>query len=97
MIDKVGNQPSLLPNLKHLKDTEQADGQFENTLKSALNEINDLQKDAGDTTDAFLRGEITDLHQVTIATQKARLGLELLLEIRNKMVESYQEIMRMQL
>ncbi|GAB4337345.1 MAG: flagellar hook-basal body complex protein FliE [Calditrichia bacterium] len=81
-----------------VKDLSQKDAeQFKATLKGFIEDVNEMQGEAKETAEAFVRGEITDLHQVTIATQKARVSLELLLEIRNKVLESYQEIMRMQL
>ncbi len=70
---------------------------FRNTLEKAIQDINELQKEAETMTELFVQGDITDLHQVMVAGQKARLGLELLLEVRNRLFEGYQEIMRMQL
>lgn len=48
-------------------------------------------------TNDLVMGEDTDLHTISIASQKAELMLDLTVQIRNKMVESYQEIMRMQI
>lgn len=70
---------------------------FRNTLEKAIQDINELQKEAEMVTELFVQGDITDLHQVMVAGQKARLGLELLLEVRNRLFEGYQEIMRMQI
>ncbi len=72
------------------------DPSFKDTLKEAIQQINSLQEEAGEVTRQFVTGEITDLHQVMVATEKARVALELMLEIRNKMVDAYKEIMRMQ-
>jgi len=44
----------------------------------------------------MLAGETTDVHDVMIATEEAGLAFNLMVEIRNKLVESYQELMRMQ-
>ncbi len=72
------------------------DPSFKDTLKEAIQQVNSLQEEAGEATKQFVTGEITDLHQVMVATEKARIALELMLEIRNKMVDAYKEIMRMQ-
>lgn len=71
--------------------------EFRETLEKAIQDINQLQKEAEKVTEQFVQGDITDLHQVMVAGQKARLGLELLLEVRNRLFEGYQEIMRMQI
>ncbi|NOX36604.1 MAG: flagellar hook-basal body complex protein FliE [Calditrichaeota bacterium] len=99
MVDKIKGTPFQSQLQEKLQRSRSAgeDVSFKDTLKEALQEINELQQDAGETTERFLRGEITDLHQVMIAVEKARVGLELMLEIRNKMVEAYKEIMRMQM
>ena len=98
MIQKI-QQNGLLPTgienkNRQLEDTE---ADFKSTLKNFVQDVSAMQDEADNTSEAFVRGEITDLHQVTLSAQKARLSLELLLEIRNKVMDSYQEIMRMQL
>lgn len=45
----------------------------------------------------FVSGNLSDVHQLMIASEKASLGLELTVQIRNKMIEAYQEIMKMQI
>jgi len=76
---------------------DQLDSDFKGSLKQAIQEIDELQKEAGEKTEMFVRGEISDLHEVMVAGQKARVGMELLLEVRNRLFEGYQEIMRMQI
>jgi len=96
MIPKI-NGNKLLNGLNPSTEKQPENSEkFENTLKNFLSDVNEMQAESQDTAESFLRGEVTDLHQVTLAAQKARLSLELMLEIRNKMMESYQEIMRMQ-
>jgi len=98
MINKINNPMNILPDSqKNGQKTAETGDAFQNTLSGLLEDVNQSQVEADEAADAFLKGDITDLHQVTIAAEKARLSLELLLEIRNKMMESYQEIMRMQL
>ncbi len=99
MVDKIKGTP-FHSQLQETLPGSRSGGEavsFKDTLKEALQEINQLQQEAGETTERFIKGEITDLHQVMIAVEKARVGLELMLEIRNKMVEAYREIMRMQM
>lgn len=68
---------------------------FGDFMTKALNEINSLQNDAGEAQDKLVRGEATELHQVMIAAEKAGLSFDLLLEIRRKLLDAYQEIIRM--
>ena len=70
--------------------------EFLDLVKGFAADVNNLQLHAGKTIDAFAAGEITDVHQVMVATQEAGLALDLLLEIRNRTMDAYQEIMRMQ-
>ena len=68
---------------------------FKETLANMLNEVNDLQVEAKQTTENFLNGEISDVHQVMIAGEKASISLQLTIAIRNKLYDAYQQIMRM--
>ena len=68
---------------------------FKDTLKQFVESVNNLQSQASDTETKFLKGEITDVHQVMIAVEEASVAFELLMEIRNKLLDSYQQIIRM--
>jgi flagellar hook-basal body complex protein FliE len=69
---------------------------FSNFLKDAINEVNETQIESDNLTTKMALGEDVDLHDVMIATQKASITLQTTMEVRNKVVEAYQEIMRMQ-
>jgi flagellar hook-basal body complex protein FliE len=68
---------------------------FNNLLSDMVNEVNELQHVAGDKEKQFLRGEISDVHEVMIAGEEASVAFSLLLEIRNKLLDAYREVMRM--
>lgn len=70
---------------------------FQELFSHALHLVDASQKESADMTNKLVTGEINDLHQVTIAAQKASITLDLTLQVRNKVVEAYQEIMRMQM
>lgn len=80
-----------------LKPAGQAQAGFSSMLSGALRSVDTLQKSAEADIGRFLRGEGVDLHQVALAQQQAQLGFELFLQVRNKVVQAYQEIMRMQI
>ena len=68
---------------------------FPQVLEEVVNNTNDLQQKASVLAEKFVLGEVTDLHEVMIAAEEAGVALELVMEIRNKLVEAYQELMRM--
>lgn len=69
---------------------------FVKTLGDTLREANALQNQAAQSGEALARGEEINLHQVMVETQEASLAFQLTLAVRNKALEAYQEILRMQ-
>jgi flagellar hook-basal body complex protein FliE len=69
---------------------------FASVLKDSIAKVNNSQLEADKMTEMLANGENVDLHQVMIAQQKANITLQATLEVRNKVVEAYQEMMRMQ-
>lgn len=74
----------------------QAQPSFENVLGQLVEEINSKQLAAGDAVHGLLSGENIPLHRVMIATEEASVAFQLMVEVRNKLLEAYQELMRMQ-
>jgi flagellar hook-basal body complex protein FliE len=72
-------------------------GEFQSALSSAIDSLESLQNKAADSVQKFLTGENEELHTTILATQKAELAFELGLQVRNKVVDAYQEIMKMQM
>lgn len=73
------------------------DSGFGEVLAQSIREVESSGALARETVERFLAGEQEDLHNVAIASQKAELTFEMFLQTRNKLVQAYQEIMRMQL
>ena len=71
-------------------------GEFMGLVQDFLGDVNHLQNRSGDSLKAFVAGEITDIHQVMVAGKEAAVALDLMIEIRNRVMEAYQEIMRIQ-
>lgn len=71
-------------------------GGFAETLKSALADVNTLQNDSGDALQRLVAGENVDIHEVMISTAEAGIAFDLMMEIRNKLIDAYQELQRMQ-
>lgn len=69
---------------------------FGDTLTRAINEISDSRDRADELTRRFAAGENVELHQVMAATEEAGLALDMLVELRNKVVEAYRSVISMQ-
>jgi flagellar hook-basal body complex protein FliE len=80
-----------------LPEASSGSGAFQNMLESAIGNLQSLQNDAGTAAQKFMTGENEELHTVALAGQKAELAFELGLQVRNKVVSAYQEVMKMQL
>jgi flagellar hook-basal body complex protein FliE len=70
---------------------------FAEHLKSALNEVNDLQEKSEQAVGDLATGQVKDLHQAAIAIDKAEVNMKLMLEIRNKALNAYKELGRTQI
>ena len=95
----LASRVSELPS--PIKASAPAEGQraekgFATALSNAIGDVNSLQADAADQIKAVAAGESQDLHGTMIAIEKAGIALKLTTQIRNKAIEAYQEIMRMQ-
>lgn len=69
---------------------------FHAAFTDAISRVEGFHQNAQASIDNFLSGEGEELHQVALATQKAELSFELFMQVRNKVVNAYQEVMRMQ-
>lgn len=69
---------------------------FGEYLNDALNDVNALQHASAKASVDLAAGKIEDISQVTIAAEKASLAMQLTMTVRNKVLDAYQEVMRMQ-
>ena len=72
-----------------------ANPDFGATLKGALEQVNASQNRASELAAAYERGEVTDIAQVMVARQESGIAFEATLQVRNKLLSAYQDIMRM--
>lgn len=70
---------------------------FGDFFQEALQKVNRQQLEAEDALQGLMSGEAQDLHEIMIATEKARLSLQLTVQVTNKIIEAYREITRMQI
>lgn len=75
-------------------DVSKSGASFGNVLEKSIRDVSDMQVEAADRVDAFVRGENVPLHDVVLAQEEAEISFRLLLQVRNNLVQAYQEIMR---
>jgi flagellar hook-basal body complex protein FliE len=69
---------------------------FQSVLGDAISKVESFQNNAADSVNKFLSGEGEELHKVALATQQADLSLQLFMQVRNKVVTAYNQVMQMQ-
>ena len=83
--------------LQKTVDKDAPEGGFSDLINRQIQKLNESQVNADNMTEAFIKGDVDDLHAVLIATEEARLSLDLAIQVRNKVVEAYKEINNIQL
>ena len=90
--------PSTADLLKQKEKLSPTGGEaFANHLKSAIEEVNELQVKGDEAVADLATGQVKDLHQAAMAIGKAETNMKLMLEIRNKALNAYKELGRTQL
>ncbi len=70
---------------------------FADMIQNAINDVDTSQKTADKQVDDIISGKSENIHEAMISMQKASLSFQLMLEVRNKAIETYQELSRMQI
>lgn len=95
-IQSIGNVPGFTKVNQGIQPTPYESQQnFGTYLKDAIQEVNSKQFESDHMTQKLILGEDVDLHNVMITAQKASIALNATMEVRNKVIEAYQEIIRM--
>ena len=87
---------TLSPGIFPLEQSRAGGSSFESTITSFVGEVAGKQAAAGEAVNGLLSGKNVSLHQAMIGMEEASISFQLMVEVRNKMLESYQELMRMQ-
>ena len=90
---------SILSNLNISNTTEEKTNgtSFSNVLSDAISKVNESEVNANNKIESLIKGEDVEMHEVMLAMQESVLSLQALIEVRNKTVEAYQEISKLQL
>jgi flagellar hook-basal body complex protein FliE len=98
-INSIG--PIGEPRIPDILSKTQAPGKntpsFQETLSSFMKDVNSLQLKAGESIKKMTAGEITDVHQVMNLAEEATTAFNMMMELRNKVMDAYQEVLRMRL
>jgi flagellar hook-basal body complex protein FliE len=86
----------LRPQISPSSSSEANGKSFADTLKEAVNSVNTMQKDSDKKMEELATGKNHNVAEVMIAAEKSDIALKLMVSVRNKIIEAYQEIMKMQ-
>ncbi|WP_275899535.1 flagellar hook-basal body complex protein FliE [Bacillus piscicola] len=89
----ASNETESKPRMKTPVEAQTA---FKTAFQQAINNVNEAQLESNRMTEKLVTGETENLHNVMISAEKASVLLQTTIEVRNKALEAYQEIMRMQ-
>lgn len=97
-IQSIGTS-SLLNNisLNEINLENNTETSFSKILVDAINQVNDAEVSSNSKIEALVKGEDVSMHEVMLEMQESQLSLQLLIEVRNNIVEAYQEINKLQL
>jgi len=88
--------PAAIPSIQSPAGPKSAGG-FQSVLADAVARVEQFQQSSATNIDKFLSGESEEVHKVALATQQAEIAFDLFLQVRNKVISAYQEVMRMQM
>lgn len=95
------NNLNNLNNVNALNKQDKANNDssldFAGMLKDSINEANAIQKDSEQSLSDMATGQVKDLHQAAIAIGKAETNMKMMLEVRNKAISAYKEILKTQI
>lgn len=86
----IGPKPPVPPSIRRGEASS-----FKDLLVNSISEVQKLQTQADQSIRELVSGEITDVSQVLVAIEKADIAFTTMMQIRNKIVEAYQEVIRM--
>lgn len=98
-IDGINGLSSIIPkplDIGSVQDSESNGMGFADFLKDALNKVNETQVQSDQIIEDFMTGKTDNLHEVMIAGEKADVTLQFAMQIRTKLLDAYNEIMRIQ-
>jgi|SRR5271156_6012580 len=96
-ITPIQSPARAIPMIQPVDPAKAAPGGFQSILSEAMGSVEQFQQNSANSISKFLSGEDQEVHKVALATQQAELSFDLFLQVRNKVVSAYQEVMKMQM
>ena len=87
---------SRFPEAAKIQNNEQGKVSFSDVLKESIQKVTELEKEADKEVEKLAKMESQDIHNTMIAMEKADMTFQMMMQIRNKIISAYEEIMRMQ-
>lgn len=99
MFDKINltNNPIVRNHQANSQQQNVLNNDFKSIFKNALNKVSQVEHEANYQQQLLIEGKSDDLHNVMIAAQKATLTIETAVQIQQKVIDTYNEVMRMQI
>lgn len=95
-VDELNLQRQLQMQLIQKQKTNAEGESFVETLNKLIQDVSETHKESAKLAEDFIKGEPVELHEVMIAAEKAKTSFQLLIEIRNRFIDFYREVLRMQ-
>ncbi len=95
-ISSISDSIGSIANAKNNQTKVQSDNSFEQMLNKAISEVNQTQVEGYKAMEGIATGKVTNLQEAVQKIEEAELSLKLALEVKNKAVNAYKEVMRMQ-
>lgn len=89
--------PSAIASIEPLANAAAPAQSFGNMVSQGLAQVNEQLQTSQSDLQALATGDVQNLHQVMIRMEESRLSFQLMLQVRNRLLESYQDIMKMQI
>lgn len=96
-ISSIGNSLNALGLNATNKIDENSDKSFQNMLNDAISDVNNQQVEGYKSMEGIATGKVTNLQEAVQRIEEAELSMKLALEVKNKALNAYKEIMRMQI
>lgn len=91
----IQSRPAVVP-VSERTDAPRGTGlSFEDLLETSMKNVNDLQQDSDTMVNRLATGDVDDISEVVLSAQRAEFALRLITEVRNKLVDAYQQLGRM--
>ncbi|MBN1670908.1 MAG: flagellar hook-basal body complex protein FliE [Kiritimatiellae bacterium] len=81
---------------KAVREPQPGDLPFKDVLKGLIDQVDSLQKEADASIEGLITGETTNIHDVVVKLEEAGIAFDLMMQVRNKLLEAYQSVVKMQ-